>query len=97
MTFSVQDTAKVARLARLAVTEEEKIHYTKEIGGILKWVEMLSSVDDSAAELVTSVSGEVLPMREDVVTAGNQVDDVLRNAPVREFDCFVVPKVIDQG
>ncbi len=97
MSFSVEDTAKVARLARLAITEEEKVVYAKEIGGILKWVEMLSSVDDASAPAVASVSGELLPMREDVVTAGNQVDDVLRNAPVREFDCFVVPKVIDQG
>jgi aspartyl-tRNA(Asn)/glutamyl-tRNA(Gln) amidotransferase subunit C len=97
MTFSVQDTAKVARLARLAVTEEEKVIYAKEIGGILKWVEMLSSVDDASSQPVTSVSGESLPMREDVVTAGNQVNDILRNAPAREFDCFVVPKVIDQG
>ena len=97
MSFSVQDTAKVARLARLAITEDEKVTYAKEIGGILKWVEMLSSVDDASAPAVASVSGEALPMREDVVTAGNQVEDVLRNAPVREFDCFVVPKVIDQG
>jgi aspartyl-tRNA(Asn)/glutamyl-tRNA(Gln) amidotransferase subunit C len=97
MAFDSSHVTKIAKLSRIAVTEAEKEALVSEIGGILNWIEQLNEVDVTGIDPVASVSGEVLPLRKDVVTAGNQVDDVLANAPAREYDCFVVPKVIDQG
>lgn len=97
MSFTAQDVAKIARLARISVTEEEKQKLAGEIGGILSFVEQLSEVDTGDAADVASVVEHALPMREDKVTDGHYPERVLANAPVQEYDCFVVPKVIDQG
>lgn len=87
--------AKIARLARIAVSEEEKTHFAKEISGILQWVEQLSEVNTDGVPLMTSVSNIKLPLRADVVTDGNQVDAVIKNAPESDYGCFVVPKVVE--
>ena len=44
---------------------------------------------------MTSVIEMDLKFREDVVTDGNQADDVIANAPERDHHFFVVPKVIE--
>lgn len=87
--------SKIAKLARIRLSEEEKAHYAKEIGGIMNWIEQLQSVDTDGIEPLMSVSRSTLPQREDVVNKPNSPDDVLANAPKREFGCFVVPKVIE--
>ncbi|MEQ1704771.1 MAG: Asp-tRNA(Asn)/Glu-tRNA(Gln) amidotransferase subunit GatC [Rickettsiales bacterium] len=87
--------AKIARLARIAVSEEEKIHFAKEISGILQWVEQLSEVNTDGVPLMTSVSNVKLPLRADMVTDGNQVDAIIKNAPESDYGCFVVPKVME--
>ena len=97
MTFTTQDVAKIAKLARIRLTEQEKEAFAQEIGGVLKWVEQLSEVDTGGEAGVASVVEHPLPMREDKVTDGNITGQVLANAPGKEYDCFVVPKVIDQG
>ena len=44
---------------------------------------------------LTSVTPMRLPLRDDKVTAGGDPEKVLKNAPVREGDFFVVPKVVE--
>ena len=89
-----QAVAKIARLARIAVTEEEKEHFAREISGILQWVEQLNEVNTDNVPQLTSVSAVKLPWREDKVTDGNQQEAILANA-TNEHGCFVVPKVIE--
>jgi aspartyl-tRNA(Asn)/glutamyl-tRNA(Gln) amidotransferase subunit C len=45
--------------------------------------------------MTSAVEGLSLPMREDVVTAGNDAERVLKNAPKAEDGFFVVPKVVE--
>lgn len=87
--------AKIARLARIAVSEEEKTHFASEISGILQWVEQLSEVNTDGIPLMTSVSAVTLPLRADAVTDGNQQAAILKNAPDSDYGCFVVPKVME--
>lgn len=96
MSFSVQDVAKVAKLARLRVTDSEKESLAKELGGIFTWIEQLNEVDTGEAQTVASVLEQALPWRPDKVTDGGYPQDVTKNAPKKEYDCFVVPKVIAQ-
>ncbi len=86
--------AKIARLARIEVTAEEKVHYASEISGILQWVEELNEVNTDGVPQMTSVSEVKLPWRADVVTDGDQAEEVLKNAP-NDHGCFIVPKVIE--
>jgi aspartyl-tRNA(Asn)/glutamyl-tRNA(Gln) amidotransferase subunit C len=86
---------RIARLARIAVTDDEVPHLQNEINAILAFVEELSAVDVSGVEPMTSVIPMKLPMREDVVTDGEIEPAVLANAPLAEDGFFLVPKVIE--
>jgi aspartyl-tRNA(Asn)/glutamyl-tRNA(Gln) amidotransferase subunit C len=86
---------RVARLARIAVKDEEVTHLTGELNAILGFVEQLSALDVDGVEPLTSVTPMKIPMRTDKVTAGGEPEKVLSNAPVREGDFYVVPKVVE--
>lgn len=87
---------RIAFLARLKV-EDNKLESTKdEFNKILDWMAELDEVDTNGVEPLVSVNEQVLRLREDEVTAGNQCEAVLKNAPSAEFDYFSVPKVVEQ-
>jgi aspartyl-tRNA(Asn)/glutamyl-tRNA(Gln) amidotransferase subunit C len=86
---------KIARLSRIAISEQEAEKMVGELNGILAWVEQLGEVDVSGVEPMTAVIPNTLRMRDDVVTDGNIRDKVLANAPAKEGIFFGVPKVIE--
>jgi aspartyl-tRNA(Asn)/glutamyl-tRNA(Gln) amidotransferase subunit C len=86
---------RIARLARIKVTEEEAKALEKELSGILDWVKQLDEVDTSKVEPMTRVIPMTLKKRPDVVTDGGIADDIIANAPAREDHFFVVPKVVE--
>ncbi len=95
MSVTNQDVKKVARLARIALPEDQVEPMTDELNNILNWIEQLGEVDVEGVEPMTSVVDTSLPMREDVVTDGGIQDKVLANAPKSEDGFFVVPKVVE--
>ena len=91
-----EDTVRrIARLARIKVTDAEAKALEKELSGILDWVKQLDEVDTSGVEPMTAVVSTSLKMREDRVTDGGIADDVVANAPAREDHFFVVSKVVE--
>ncbi|MFC5069159.1 Asp-tRNA(Asn)/Glu-tRNA(Gln) amidotransferase subunit GatC [Flaviflagellibacter deserti] len=86
---------RVAKLARIAVKDDEVPHLAGEINAILAFVEELNAVDVTDVPPMTSVTPMAIPMRKDGVTAGGEPEKVLANAPVREGDFYVVPKVVE--
>jgi aspartyl-tRNA(Asn)/glutamyl-tRNA(Gln) amidotransferase subunit C len=86
---------KIARLSRIAISEQEAEKMVGELNGILAWVEQLGEVDVTGVEPMTAVIPNALRMRDDVVTDGNMRDKVLANAPAKEGIFFGVPKVIE--
>ena len=86
---------RIARLARIKVTDTEAKALEKELSGILDWVKQLDEVDVANVEPMTSVMPMTLKKREDQVTDGEMADDVVANAPAREDHFFVVPKVVE--
>lgn len=86
---------RIAKLARIAITDEEARGLAPELGGILGWIEQLSEVDTSGVEPMTAVIPNQLRLRDDVVTDGGIREQVLANAPEAEHGFFTVPKVIE--
>jgi aspartyl-tRNA(Asn)/glutamyl-tRNA(Gln) amidotransferase subunit C len=86
---------RIARLARIKITDDEAKGLQSELSGILDWVKQLDEVDTSAVEPMTRVVPIELKRRADEVTDGGIADDVTRNAPVTEDNYFVVPKVVE--
>jgi aspartyl-tRNA(Asn)/glutamyl-tRNA(Gln) amidotransferase subunit C len=96
-TMSVDEATvkRIAKLARIAITEEDARHLAPELDGILHWIEQLGEVDTSGVEPMTAVIPNTLRLRDDVVTDGGVRDAVLANAPQAEHGFFTVPKVIE--
>ena len=86
---------RIARLARVAVADDEVEHLRGELNAMLAFVEQLSEVDVTGVEPMTSVTPMKMRERADEVTDGGIVADILRNAPARQDDFFMVPKVVE--
>lgn len=86
---------KVARLARIAVSDDEAEALRGEVNTILGFVEQLNEVDVDGIEPMTAVVHVPMKEREDVVSAGGHAERILANAPAREGPFFVVPKVVE--
>ena len=86
---------RIARLARIRITDEEAQSLKSELSGILDWVEQLEEVDTEGVEPMTRVVPIELKQRVDEVTDGERADAVVANAPAREDYFFVVPKVVE--
>jgi aspartyl-tRNA(Asn)/glutamyl-tRNA(Gln) amidotransferase subunit C len=91
-----KDTVKrVARLARVAVTDDEAESLKGELNSILDWVELLNEVDVEGVTPMTAVVSQEMRKRTDVISDGGYADVVTSNAPASEDNYFMVPKVIE--
>lgn len=86
---------RIARLARIKVTDAEAKSLEGELSGILDWVKQLDEVKTDGVEPMTSTVAMQLRQREDVVTDGEKAEDVTQNAPMRDDHFYVVPKVVE--
>lgn len=89
------DVLKLARLARLELSEDEIVRFQDEITSILQYVEKLQSVDLSGIEPTYQVSGLTNVMREDVVkNYGTTPEELLKNAPATEDGHIKVKRIL---
>ena len=95
MAIDAATVRKVAHLARIKTPEDRLEPLAQELNGILQWIEQLNEVDVDGVEPMTSNVAQPLRLREDVVTDGGKIDDVLSNAPKSADGFFVVPKVVE--
>lgn len=95
MALDTATVARVARLARIKVEPDELEPLAQELSQIVTWFEELGEVDTSAVEPMARVIDVKLPMREDRVTDGGQLADILKNAPDHTDTFFAVPKVVE--
>ena len=86
---------RIARLARIKITDAEARGLVSELSGILNWVQQLDEVDTSAVEPMTRVVPIELKKRADVVNDGGISGEILKNAPMAEDGFFVVPKIVE--
>ena len=95
MRITQEEVEHVAKLARLAVTEEEKERYSQQLSNILTYIEKLKELDTSKVD----PTSHVLPMknvfREDEVRPSLPREEILKNAPDRTEEFFRVPKIIE--
>ncbi|MBN9135023.1 MULTISPECIES: Asp-tRNA(Asn)/Glu-tRNA(Gln) amidotransferase subunit GatC [Phyllobacterium] len=95
MSVDISTVKRVARLARIAVSEDDATRMTGELNAILGFVEQLNEVDVAGVEPMTSVTPMAMKKRRDVVNDGGKAADIVANAPVTEENFFVVPKVVE--
>ncbi len=95
MTITKDTIRKISNLAKISIADQEVEKLESEISSIIKWVEALNEVDTENVDPMSNSLKGALRMREDLVTDGNKVPDILSNSPVDDENFFVVPKVIE--
>ncbi len=93
--LSREDILKLARLARLDLTDDEITEYSTELSEILQYVDLLQSIDVAGLEPTNQVTGLTNVMREDVIVDyGYDALDLRKNLPALEGDQIKVRKMI---
>ncbi|GAA0773925.1 Asp-tRNA(Asn)/Glu-tRNA(Gln) amidotransferase subunit GatC [Roseibium denhamense] len=95
MSVDTETVKRVARLARIKVSEDEATRMTGELNAILGFVEQLDEVNIDGVEPLTSVVEQTMKKREDGVTDGSKAAKIVQNAPASEDNFFMVPKVVE--
>lgn len=95
MSIDTATAAKVAKLARIKVEDDDLPALAQEFNAILGFIEQLNELDVDGIDPMVSVTPMRLKRREDVVTDGDQPDKVLANAPDAREGFFAVPKVVE--
>ena len=94
MAISKEEVLHVARLARLALTDEEVERLTEELGAILDAVGVVAELDLAEVPPTSHPLDLVNVWDEDVPHEPLPLDDVFANAPAREGDLFRVPPTV---
>jgi aspartyl-tRNA(Asn)/glutamyl-tRNA(Gln) amidotransferase subunit C len=95
MSVDKDTVRRIAKLARLAVPDENLAPMADALNGIFNWVEMLNEVNVEGVPAMTSVVAQKLKWRPDAVTDGGNAQALMANAPEHEGTFFVVPKVVE--
>jgi aspartyl-tRNA(Asn)/glutamyl-tRNA(Gln) amidotransferase subunit C len=95
MSITREDVRHVATLARLEFSDEAEARFEQQLGDILAYIDQLREVDVEGVEPYISAAAGGNVFREDAVGPSLARDDALANAPERDENGFVVPKVVD--
>ncbi|MEM9471614.1 MAG: Asp-tRNA(Asn)/Glu-tRNA(Gln) amidotransferase subunit GatC [Pseudomonadota bacterium] len=86
---------RIARLARIRISDNEVPKLEGELNHILGWIEMLGEVDTDNVEPMTSVVENKMRLRADEANDGGYPERVTGNAPASDDNFFLVPKVVE--
>jgi len=94
--LTIADVERIAALAQLELTDEEKHLFTKQLADILAFAEQVQAIDTNGVPATAHVDAAQRREREDVPRPSLPVEDALANAPDadREAGLFRVPRVI---
>ncbi len=94
--ISLDDVKKLARLARIAITDEEATKFQSELDAILAYVKQLEDVDTTGVEPTSQVTGLVNVTRADEeIDYGVDRDGLLKNAPDSKDGYVKVRRVLE--
>lgn len=85
----------IAKLARLALTPDEKAKFSQQLGDVLHHIEQLAKLDVTGVEPTAHASPVFNVWQADVAQPGLSVADALRNAPAQRDHMIAVPKVVE--
>jgi aspartyl-tRNA(Asn)/glutamyl-tRNA(Gln) amidotransferase subunit C len=87
----------VAELASLSLEEEEIATLARDLEAIVKYVELLETVDTEGVAPMTSAAAQSNALRADAIEPCLPREEVLSQAPRANEEGFVVPKFVDAG
>lgn len=89
-----KEVVKVAKLAKIELSEEEVEIFSKQLPQILDFIEKLNELDTSRIFPFYEIFDANAPLREDIPKKGLTNEEALANSPQKENGFFVVPRVV---
>jgi aspartyl-tRNA(Asn)/glutamyl-tRNA(Gln) amidotransferase subunit C len=85
---------RLARLARLRITDEEAASLSGDLSKIMALVDQLAEVDTQGVEPMVHAFDLQNVLASDQIGPSLTRDEALRNAPAHDGECFLVPPVL---
>lgn len=95
MPLTLQEVERIAKLARLELTEEEKARYREQLSAILDHVAKLQMLDTTSIPPTASIFSGDSHLRRDEPRPGLPREELLKNAPEHEHGQFKIPPVFE--
>ena len=95
MEFDKKSLLKLGKLARISISDDKLNNLSKDLNSILEFVDQLREIKTDQVDPTSNSLNQKLEVRDDKVDTKNSTEDILENAPEKEMDFFVVPKVIE--
>jgi aspartyl-tRNA(Asn)/glutamyl-tRNA(Gln) amidotransferase subunit C len=95
MSLSIDDVKRIAKLARIRVTEEEAVGYQGQLNGIFGLIEEMQAVDTAGVQPMSHAQDLAQRLRPDAVTEPDRRAAFQAVAPQTENGLYLVPKVIE--
>jgi len=93
--ISKEDIGRLLELARLDISEEEKLQLTTDVSRILEYVDKLSAIDTTQVEPTSQVTGLVNVSRDDEIKPSGIASELVACAPEHQDDYLIIPKIFD--
>ena len=95
--LSPETVRKVAKLARLKLSDAEVEQFSGQLGAVLGYVEVLNELNTEGVEPLAHPLEIADVLRDDLPVPSLPRDAALSNAPKSDGKCFLVPQIIDAG
>lgn len=92
--ITAKEIEYVARLAKLKLSDEEKERLVGQMGDIVEFANKISELDTEGVNPTNHILEIKNVFREDEIKESYSRDEILKNAPVKEAGCLVVPSVV---
>ena len=95
MEFDKKSLLKLGKLARISISDDKLNNLSQDLNSILEFVDQLKEIKTDQVDPTSNSLNQKLEVRDDKAENKNSTEDVLENAPEKEMNFFVVPKVIE--
>ena len=96
MAVTITDVDKIAKLAKLKFTDEEKIKLQKDLNQVLEYIDQLNELNLDDVEPLENINETENVLRKDDAFKWLTTEEALKNAPAKTGKFFKVPKVLDK-
>lgn len=96
MSVSIEDVEKIAALAKLKFSDEEKVKLQKDLNRILEYMDEMNEVNLDNVEPLENINEIINVTRDDKDVVWLSQEEALKNAPAKTGNYFKVPKVLDK-
>lgn len=97
MKISEEEVRHVAKLSKLAFSDDETTEFATTLTKIVDMVELLNEVDTTGVPVTSTMADRKTVMREDVAEAGTDRDLLFKNVPEKENYFIKVPAILEDG